>query len=209
MVECLCFSGKSTAANAMNEFVRVKEWQNIYVQKVECWSFGNHDKAALLIVIAMSYTFTHPLTHSRSMYLHNHTKIVCENYLLNSELLTHHTHLVCAHLIHVEHCEKSGSLMNLNTKFDFEMCTQWTSVCGFPLNWRGKFRHIILVGVSWFMCFVVFFSFFHAKVDFRMFMHRIHPPPCWIHTFTYCLIIDIHNLENVFVTPKFFFETFQ
>lgn len=95
MVECLCFSGKSTAANAMNEFVRVKEWQNIYVQKVECWSFGNHDKAALLIVIAMSYTFTHPLTHSRSMYLHNHTKIVCENYLLNSELLTHHTPCLC------------------------------------------------------------------------------------------------------------------
>lgn len=69
MVECLCFSGKSTAANAMNEFVRVKEWQNIYVQKVECWSFGNHDKAALLIVIAMSYTFTHPLTHSLTLHV--------------------------------------------------------------------------------------------------------------------------------------------
>lgn len=134
MLECFCFLCVCCVCNGYTKCSKRKcanerIEQNIYVQKVECWSFGNHDKAALLIVIAMSYT--HSPTPARPPLCTYYTMrtariIVGENYLLNSELLTHHTPCLCTPCwCRTWAVEKSGSLhlMNLNTKFDFEMCS--------------------------------------------------------------------------------------
>lgn len=141
-------------------------------KKLNVKSFGNHDKAALLIVIVMSYTHT---------FKHSYTKLSAKLFAKLWTLLTHHIFVHTFAWIYKYLCrarrkkEKTHSvvlhLMNLNTQNLTLNCAHNEKLCvwvcvflGFPLDWRGKFRYMYTfpVGVSWFMHFV-FHSLFTVK----------------------------------------------